>query len=192
MTAVQQGNFDAFDYLVRRHHRAVYNTICHLLGDLTEAEDLTQQTFLRIYQSSATYTPTAKFTTWMFTILRNLVFNEMRRRQRKPTSTLEHADDQGNTTSSLADTLPSPEESPHEATLRVELEDQIQSALQSLPENQRLAILLMRNENLSYEEIASVLETSVSSVKSLIFRARESLRERLNRYLNATETSPRC
>lgn len=187
MLRVREGDAGAFEVLVRRHQHAVYGTACRMLGDATEAEDITQITFLRIHRAAPGYRPTARFTTWMFAILRNLVFNESRRRKRQRghvslDAPVELSDE--TTTRQLPDPT---QATPDADALQRELESQIQAALQSLPEQQRLAMILLRYEDLSYEQIAEVLHTTVPAVKSLIFRAREVLRGRLKKYLAATE-----
>lgn len=187
MLRVRDGDIAAFEALVHRHQHAVYGTACRMLGDPSEAEDIAQMTFLRIHRAAPKYQPTARFTTWMFAILRNLVFNEARRRKRHRgqvslDAPVEFSDDAG--TRELAH----PDQAgPDAEALQAELESQIQAALQTLPEQQRLAMVLLRYEDLSYEQIAEVLGTSVPAVKSLIFRAREVLRVRLKKYLAATK-----
>lgn len=187
MLRVRDGDSAAFEMLVRRHQHSVYGTACRMLGDATEAEDITQLTFLRIHRAAPKYRPAARFTTWMFAILRNLVFNEARRRKRHRghvplDAPVEFADD------TATRDLPNPAQAtPDAEALQIELETQIQRALESLPHQQRLAMVLLRYEDMSYEQIAEVLGTSVPAVKSLIFRAREMLRGRLKKYLAATD-----
>lgn len=187
MLRVRDGDGGAFEALVHRHQHAVYGTACRMLGDAAEAEDITQLTFLRIHRAAPKYRPTARFTTWMFAILRNLVFNEARRRKRHRghvslDAPAEFAGDSA--PRELADPV---QTGPDAEALQAELESQIQAALQALPEQQRLAMVLLRYEDMSYEQIAEVLGTSVPAVKSLIFRAREVLRVRLKKYLAATK-----
>lgn len=187
MLRVREGDGAAFETLVRRHQHAVYGTACRMLGDTSEAEDITQMTFLRIHRAAPKYRPTARFTTWMFAILRNLVFNEARRRKRHRGHVSLDAPvafSDGSATRELAHPN---QAGPDAEALQAELESQIQAALQALPEQQRLAMVLLRYEDLSYEQIAEVLRTSVPAVKSLIFRAREVLRIRLKKYLAATK-----
>ena len=149
-----------------------------MTSDATLAEDLAQQVFLRVWKSAKRYRPTAKFTTWLYTIVRNLVFNETRRAWRKNEVsfvTEDGAEPDFNEPSQL---------SPVDETLVNELEQQVDTSIADLPEKQRLAVLLRWRENLSYEEIADVLETSVSATKSLLFRARTQLKESLGDYLD--------
>lgn len=182
MLRVKRGDLAAFENLLEKYKQPVINFIYRILGDLTEAEDLTQNVFVKVYQSASHYEVTAKFSTWLFTIARNLCLNEIRRRSRHPADSLDAAQ-------TPDDDLPARQFedvktfSPTENTLHGELEDKIQDALHDLPENQRTAILLCRRDELSYEDIAKVLGTSLSATKSLIHRGRETLKEKLKLYL---------
>jgi RNA polymerase sigma-70 factor (ECF subfamily) len=178
MQRVAGGDESAFASLVERHQHAVVGTVAKMLGDAAEAEDIAQKVFLRLWRSAKRYKPTAKFTTYLFTITRNLVFNESRRRSRRREVSMEEREESGPI---HAD--PHTEQRPDQELLHGELRGEIDKAIESLPENQRLAVVLRRYEGTPYEEIADVLGTSVSSVKSLLFRARESLREQLRQYL---------
>lgn len=167
----------AFEILIERHQARVIGTISKMLGGFEGAEDLGQQVFLRVWNSAPRYQETAKFTTWLLTIVRNLVFNEIRRRQRTESFPMEHSD---GTPREFLD--------PHARTGseqcgQTELREAVDKAIASLPEAQRMAIILRRYEELPYEEIAVVLKTTVSSVKSLLFRAREDLRLQLASFL---------
>jgi RNA polymerase sigma-70 factor (ECF subfamily) len=172
MARIRDGDMEAFRCLVEAHQARVVGTISKMLGSDAEAEDLAQQVFIRIWKSAPRYRPTAKFTTWLFRITRNLVFNELRRKR--------HFVDQ-------ADEMPEPAESrdqePDKVLMEGELQSAIQNAIDQLPESQRLAIILRRYEGMAYEEIAAVMGTTVPAVKSILFRARAELRERLEKYL---------
>jgi RNA polymerase sigma-70 factor (ECF subfamily) len=181
MLRVKVGDMEAFAELVERHQQRVVATVARMLGDDAEAEDVAQQVFVRVWRSAARYEPTAKFTTWLFTILRNLVFNELRRRHRHPTVSLDQPRDEDD---------PRPTETedyhakpPSTTVLDAEMMDAIQKAIDELPEAQRMAIILRRYEETPYEEIAEILQLSVPAVKSLLFRARTELREKLRKYL---------
>jgi RNA polymerase sigma-70 factor (ECF subfamily) len=178
MARIAEGDHQAFRQLVERHQGAVVGTISKMLGNTSDSEDIAQLVFIRVWKHAKRYKPDNKFTTYLYTIARNLVYNESRRRSRKKTVSsdareddlhLQHPDD--------------PSFQPDSALLTEELQQAIDSAIQSLPENQRMAVVLRRYENLPYEEIAEVLETSVPSVKSLLFRARTTLRETLAKYM---------
>jgi RNA polymerase sigma-70 factor, ECF subfamily len=182
MLRVKQGDTAAFAVLVEKYKQPVMNLAFRTLRDATEAEDLAQTVFLQAFKSAGRYQTTAKFSTWLFTIARNLCLNEIRRRSRHPAESLdaphpEHEDQplhqfEDHKASAAPDTL-----------LHGELEQKISEALADLPENQRTAILLCRQDELSYEEIAEVLGCSLSATKSLIHRGRETLKQRLKPYL---------
>ena len=174
------GDVRAFETLIERHQGAVIGTVAKMLGGPSDAEDIAQQVFIRIWKSAGRYNPTAKFTTWMFTITRNLVFNEMRRRQRKPAVSIEEREDDFHL--QTADTRG---KTPTDEALQRELEAAVDASIQSLPEKQRMAVILRRYEEVPYEEIATVLGLSLSAVKSLLFRARTQLKEDLQKYLDA-------
>jgi RNA polymerase sigma-70 factor (ECF subfamily) len=178
MALVARGDTPAFEQLVERHQTLVLGTVARMLGSNSDVEDVAQQVFIRVWKSAPRYTPTAKFTTWLLTITRNLVFNEIRRRKRHPAETLNVY--QGE------ESLPLPDRAgpvPDKQLLDEEMQRAVDKAIQALPEKQRLAVILRRYEEKSYEEIAQVLELSVPAVKSVLFRARTELRAALNRYL---------
>jgi RNA polymerase sigma-70 factor (ECF subfamily) len=171
-------NHAAFQNLIERHQNAVIGTVAKMLGNANEAEDIAQQVFLRLWKSRARYQPSAKFTTFLYTITRNLVFNESRRRSRHKESSLDqHKDD-------YELELPgNPNQQPDREHLNAELRGAIDEAIAALPEKQRLAIVLRRYQNLPYEEIATVLDLTIPAVKSTLFRARATLRDSLASYL---------
>lgn len=178
MAQIKDGDEVAFERLVTLHQRAVIGTVAKMLSNHADAHDISQQVFLRVWKSAGRYRPEAKFTTWLFTITRNLVFNEMRRRKRRPESSLEEAEEDYHIG------MPDDEHrQPDAESLQAELEKVIDKAIQSLPEKQRMAVVLRRYEDLPYEEIGRVLELSIPAVKSLLFRARSQLREKLEPYL---------
>lgn len=178
MLRVRDGDMAAFEQLVEIHQHAVVGTVAKMLGNPDEAEDIAQQVFIRIWKSAKRYEPQAKFTTWLFTITRNLVFNEMRRRQRKPAVSYDEREDDFH-----IGTPDDPSKSPDETILQRELEGAIDRAIQQLPEKQRMAVVLRRYEDMPYEEIGEILKLSLPAVKSLLFRARAQLKESLAEYL---------
>ena len=179
MGRIRRGDFAAFEELIEIHQRSVIGTVANMLGNPSEAEDIAQQVFIRVWKSAARYEPQAKFTTWLFTITRNLVFNEVRRRQRKPTVSMQEREE---TTHRVVEDVQG--SSPDEELLRSEMEAAIDRAIDALPEKQRLAVVLRRYEEMPYEEIGVVLSMSVPAVKSLLFRARAQLKETLQKYLD--------
>ena len=182
MLRVKRGDREAFELLVDKYKQPVTNLIYRTLGDATEAEDLAQNVFVQVYKSAHRYQVSAKFTTWLFTIARNLCLNEIRRRSRHPADSLDapHPEHEDQPLRQFEDVKTF---SPPDALLHGELEQKIQQALSELPENQRLAILLCRQDELSYEDIARVLGCSLSATKSLIHRGRETLKQKLKPYL---------
>jgi len=188
MLRVKRGDRAAFAGLVEKYKQPVLNFIYRTLRDETEAEDLAQNVFLQVYKSRSRYRRTAKFSTWLFTIARNLCLNELRRRSRHPAESIEetHTDNEEQPQRQYEDKS---QMAPPEKLLHGELARKIEEALAELPENQRSAILLCRQDELSYEEIAEVLDCSLSATKSLIHRGRETLKEKLKRYLQTGEWS---
>lgn len=180
MERVRKGDVEAFRELVEAHERRVIGTVTRMLGDENEAQDLAQQVFIRVWKSASRWEPTAKFTTWLYTILRNLVFNECRRRSRHPTRSIDAASDDEEHPQQFAD---GNTKAPDTSLLDGEMQDAIERAIQELPEAQRMAVVMRRYQDVSYEEIAEVLDLTVPAVKSLLFRARTDLREKLRKYL---------
>ena len=178
MQLVGRGDTKAFEELVERHQALVAGTVARMLGSNSDVEDIAQQVFIRVWKSARRYKPRAKFTTWLLKITRNLVFNELRRTKRRAQVPLDPA--AGADESALKDeSNPTPDAS----LLEAELQQAIEEAVMHLPDTQRMALVLRRYEQLSYEQIAEVLDLSVPAVKSVLFRARTELRSRLSRYL---------
>ena len=182
MLRVKQGDEAAFVALVKKYQQPVMNFVRRTIRDETEAKDLAQNVFLQVYKSAPRYVITAKFSTWLFTIARNLCLNEIRRRSRHATESFDasHPESEDQPLHQFEDknSFSAPE-----TLLHGELEEKITQALADLPENQRTALLLCRQEDLSYEEIAEVLDCSLSATKSLIHRGRETLKHKLKPYL---------
>ncbi len=174
----------AFEVLVERYQHRLVGVLAHLVGRVDEAEDLTQDVFLRIYRARKGYKPKAKFSTWLFTIANNLAMNHLRSKGRNPTTTL------GGETSGTQTGLRPLEEralaregSPSAQLRKVELSDVVREALEVLGEDQKMAVLLNKFEDMSYADIADVMGRSEAAVKSLLARARTHLREQLEPYL---------
>jgi len=184
MLRVKNGDMEALAILVDKYKQPVINFIYRTIQDENEAEDLAQAVFLQVYKSACRYRVSAKFSTWLFTIARNLCLNEIRRRSRHPVESLQTlpSDDEDSVLRQFADTRVC---TPPDALLQRELVQKVEQALAQLPEKQRTAILLCRQEEMSYEEIAKVIGCSLSATKSLIHRGRETLRQKLNPYLRS-------
>lgn len=182
MRRVQRGDREAFTLLVDKYKQPVLNFILRTVRDEAEAEDLAQNVFVQVWRSAGRYRVTARFSTWLFTIARNLSLNELRRRARHRAESLDatHPEAEGQPIHQPEDRNTA---TPPQSLLERELTEKIGDALADLPEKQRTAILLCREEELSYEDIATVLGVTVPAVKSLIHRGRETLRARLKTYL---------
>jgi RNA polymerase sigma-70 factor (ECF subfamily) len=182
MLRVKQGDTAAFAELVDKYKQPVMNVAYRMLHDAMEAEDLAQAVFVQVFKSAHRYRVSSKFSTWLFTIARNLCLNEIRRRSRHRADSMDapHPEQEDQPLHQFEDKQTA---SPPERLLHSELEAKIEQALGDLPENQRLAIVLCRQEELSYEEIARVLGCSLSATKSLIHRGRETLKQKLKPYL---------
>src|SRR5215831_9428835 len=184
MLRVKQGDLVAFTELVEKYKQPIMNLAYRTVRDMTEAEDLAQNVFVQVYKSAARYKSTAKFSTWLFTIARNLCLNEIRRRSRHPAESLDapHPEQEDQPLQQYEDKKTA---SPPQKLLEGELTEKIEQALAELPENQRTAILLCRRDELSYEDIAKILDCSLSATKSLIHRGRETLKAKLKPYLKS-------
>lgn len=179
MAAVASGDEDAFAKLVEKHQRAVIGTVAKMTNQSSDTEDIAQQVFIRLWRSAKRYQPTAKFTTFLFTITRNLVFNATRKKSRRNEQSFDELE--GKWRQSIEDK--SFDSRPDKSIEQNELRQVIDWAIASLPEKQRLAVVLRRYEKMPYEEIAETLDISVPAVKSQLFRARTALRESLGHYL---------
>jgi RNA polymerase sigma-70 factor, ECF subfamily len=176
MHSVAKGDSQAFRRLVERHQGLVIGTVTRMLGP-AEAEDLSQRVFLNVWKSAPRWRPEARFTTWLLTITKRLVFNESRRRVRS--RLVPKPDGQDTHQEEIPDETPGPDRQ----LLNLELRRAIDMTLETLPERERMAVVLRRYEQLTYEEIGAVLGLSVPAVKSLLFRARATLRDKLAPYL---------
>ena len=177
MARIAKGDQDAFEILVNRHQTSVLNLIYRFVGDRTQAKDLAQEVFIRVWQAAKSYEPKAKFTTWIYRITANRCFNELKSSRRKKWFSFNRSDEDGEHAfeETLADSAPSAED----LLLEKERSRQISDALQNLPDNQRMALVLKRYDDLSYQEIAQIIGCSVSAVESLLVRAKRTLQEKL-------------
>ncbi|MFP4105852.1 MAG: RNA polymerase sigma factor [Phycisphaerae bacterium] len=182
MLRFQDGDDSAFEELVRKNTDKVHALIYRFLGRPGQVEDLTQEVFLRIYKTRDRYKPTAKFSTWLYRIAANLSFNVLRSRARKHPVTLEMASPDDDD-SYYRDVEDEQIETPYNRMDENELSEKIAQAIDHLPENQRVAIVLNKYENKSYEEISKILQCSTMAVKSLLSRARANLRTSLRKYV---------
>jgi RNA polymerase sigma-70 factor (ECF subfamily) len=179
MQRVRRGDSAAFRELFSKHSEAIVNFAFRFVGNRHRAEELTQDAFLQIYRARSRYEPKARFTTYLYRVVTNLCLNELRRFEyHGKTEPLQgHPGEDGEGTRELPDErLPESED----LLAGIETGARIQKVLDTLPPNQKSALLLSRVEGLSYQEVAECLETTESAVKSLIFRATQTLREQLS------------
>jgi RNA polymerase sigma-70 factor, ECF subfamily len=175
MLRVKDGDGASFAVLLDKHRSSVVHFLYRMIQNQAVSEELAQEVFLRVYRSRATYEPTAKFTTWLFRIATHLALNSLR--DGKHERAQERLDDDSSDlpVRQVSDTRPSVEQSMvYQAKL-----DEIRRAIAMLPEKQRAAVLMHKYEEMEYSQIAKVLSCSESAVKSLLFRAYETLRARL-------------
>ena len=174
MSLVASGDKRAFSHLMARHRITVYCIVYRFFKTQQEADDMFQEVFLRIWRSAKTYEPTSKFSTWLYTVTANQCKSELASLWRRNVRLIGSFWSEG-TPDALAASTPSTEET----VSRNQEAELVRSAVSALPPKQRLALILSRYEGLSYEEIAAVMECSVSSVESLLFRAKCGLRNHL-------------
>jgi RNA polymerase sigma-70 factor (ECF subfamily) len=183
MLRVRSGDTSAFAELVERYQHRVVGIMHHLLGNHEEAEDLAQEVFLRIYRNRSRYHPTARFSTWLFTIANNLASNVLRSRRRKPTQPLPMTESGPLGARPQEQLAVDPALTPAHGLRQRELASVIRTALDALNERQRMAVILNKFEDMNYAEIAEVMGLSTKAVKSLLSRARARLREVLHDYV---------
>ena len=176
MLAVKKGDRHAFDDLMRKYYARIFNFAYRLIGNRQLAEDLTQDVFMKVYKSATRYRPRSKFQTWLYTIAKNTFLNEMRRNRRQMVSLDEPLDAE---TGERKKEVPDPDVDPAAAFIQKELQKQVRAAIDDLPENQKIAVILRRYEGFTYAEIAATLEVTDKAVKSLLSRAKVNLKDKL-------------
>jgi RNA polymerase sigma-70 factor (ECF subfamily) len=190
MLRVRDDEPGAFGELVERFQSRLVAIMHHLIGSPEEAEDLAQEVFLRVYRARKKYRARAKFSTWLFTIANNLAVNARRSRRRKPVVLLE-VHDSGPLGPRPAEHLVHDRgKQPSQRMVQQELAAVVQQALAGLNERQRMAVVLNKFEEMSYEEIAEVMNLSTKAIKSLLSRARSNLRQALKDYMYMDGEAP--
>ena len=173
-----QGDRKAFDKLVERNLSNVCGLVYRFLGNQTHVDDIAQEAFLRVLRNAHHYKPEAKFSTWLYRIVANLCFNVIRARKTAKQISIHSMGNEGGTLDLPDERQPGPDE----GLVDNERSKRVAAAVANLPENQRLAIILNKYEDKSYVEIAEILDTTTMAVKSLLSRARVTLREQLEGY----------
>jgi RNA polymerase sigma-70 factor (ECF subfamily) len=181
MERLKAGQDTALNDLMERHATPVFHFLCRMVGNEDDANDLAQETFVRVFKSSGSFRTNEKFSTWLFTIAANLGRNHFRWRARHPNISLET--ENAETEQTLGSTLSSDAPAPNEQALAAERAAAVRAAVVKLPEDMREAIVLCEWEELSMAEAAKILETTPKAVESRLYRARQLLRERLKSWL---------
>jgi RNA polymerase sigma-70 factor, ECF subfamily len=179
---IKNGHADAFSLLVKKYEKPVLNLVYRISGNADEAEDLAQEVFLRAFKGISGFKADAKFFTWLYRIAVNVTLRARERRNKFVFHSLDQKTDEGNKAVFQALAC---ENSPSDDVERLELQKVVKSAINELPDDQRMAVILYRYHNLSYEEVANVLEITVPAVKSRLHRSRKFLKDKLQDYMTA-------
>jgi RNA polymerase sigma-70 factor (ECF subfamily) len=182
MLRVAAGDEAGFSYLVEKYHRAMIHFLFRMVRNQAIAEELAQEVFLRVYRSRESYRAEAKFTTWLYRIATNLAVNharDTRHERAAQTLYLDAPDEETGSTPDVADDEPSVEQH----LLRDERMAAIRRHVMALPERQRMAVLMHKYQGMDYRQIGEVLKLSESATKSLLFRAYQTLREKLKEFV---------
>ena len=185
MVEVGEDNAAAFEELVLRYQPRLLNVIAHIVGSRDQAEDIVQEVFLRVYRARKTYKPAAKFSTWIFTIANNVAANTIKSTARRREVKLDPAAGSPTGANPLESiVMVSSGQIPAQRIDKLETREIVRLAVETLESRQRMAVLLSKFEGMGYSEIAEVMGVSIQAVKSLLFRARNNLRDILEPYLN--------
>lgn len=179
MLRVRRGDAESFEALLRRHRAPLVNYFSRMVRDPALAEDLAQEVFLRVYQARERYQPEAAFTTWLYRIATNLALNAIRDRKSWAEAQTGPAGDDFQEGEPWVARLPDSRPTAEQRLIQADRERMIRNAVEALPEKQRAAVILHKYQEVDYRQIAKVLEISESAVRSLLFRAYETLRVRL-------------
>jgi RNA polymerase sigma-70 factor (ECF subfamily) len=182
MLALRAGNMSGFDFLIQKYRKPIVNFMYRMVRNQAVAEELAQEVFLRVYRSRETYRAEARFSTWLYRIATNLGVNYARDTRHERTAStiyLDEADSETGSTPDVADSTPGAEA----AMLRRERMNAIRQHVLALPERQRMAVLMHKYEGMDYKQIGDVLKLSESATKSLLFRAYQTLREKLKEFV---------
>ena len=175
MLRVRDGDAASFDTLLRRYRVPLVGYFRRMLRNPAMAEDLAQEVFLRVYKARERYEPEARFTTWLYRIATNLALNALRDRKDEVPDPAEEDGEQEGARERFVDSQPTAEQN----LIQRDRERLIRNAVAALPENQRAAVILHKYQEVGYHQISTILRVSESAVKSLLFRAYGTLRQRL-------------
>jgi RNA polymerase sigma-70 factor, ECF subfamily len=182
MLELRSGNMAGFDFLIQKYRKPIVHFMYRMVHNQAVAEELAQEVFLRVYRSRETYRAEARFSTWLYRIATNLGVNYARDNRHERTAStvyLDEADSETGTTPDVADSTPDVEAK----LLRQERMNAIRDHVLALPERQRMAVLMHKYEGMDYKQIGDVLKLSESATKSLLFRAYQTLRDKLKAFV---------
>jgi len=181
MERLSAGRDTALNDLMERHATPIFHFLCRMVGNEDDANDLAQETFVRVFKARGNFRQGEKFSTWLFTIAANLARNHFRWRSRHPNVSLET--ETGESEQTLGSTLPANSTAPDEEALANERAEVVHMAVEKLPEDLREAIVLCEWGECSVVEAAKILDATPKAVESRLYRARQILRERLKSWL---------
>jgi RNA polymerase sigma-70 factor (ECF subfamily) len=170
-----EGRIEAFEELLRRYELKIVNFINRSIGDFQRAEELAQETFMRVFRMGARFDPHYRFSTWIFTIAKNLSSNELRDRSRDPESFNIRESDWPDNNSFVAELVSATTLEPHQILTTQEMRASLEKAMSHLDADLRMALVMKEFEHMTYAQIAEVFETTTGTVKSWLFRARKQL-----------------
>jgi len=179
MLQLQQGEMDAFTAIFKKYYPMIFQFSCRMLMNAHDAEEITQETFMQVYQAAPRYKPMAKFTTWLYTIAKNLCLNKLKSGKLRWIATKPSSNEE----LSLEESLPSSDRLPSVEIERKETSEIVMKAVRSLPESLRITIILSRYEEFSNREISVIMKCSEIAVKLRIHRAMKKLAKLLKRHL---------
>jgi RNA polymerase sigma factor, sigma-70 family len=182
MLALRDGNMAGFDFLIQKYRKPIIHFMYRMVHNQAVAEELAQEVFLRVYRSRETYRAEARFSTWLYRIATNLGVNHARDTRHERTASmvyLDETDGETGMTPDVADSTPGAETN----LLRQERLNAIRQHVMALPERQRMAVLMHKYEGMDYKQIGDVLKLSESATKSLLFRAYQTLRDKLKSFI---------
>ena len=190
MSRYQRGDVRAFEVLLARHRKPVYNFILRFVGNREQAEDLLQETFLRVIKGADSYQREAKFTTWLYTIARNLCVDQTRRRKHRKHASLDAPIDASEESGTLMDVIPGNEMASDRKSVNKQLHEQMQRAIAALSEDQREVFLMREFLDMPFKQIAEVVGVPENTVKSRMRYALEKLRLELDEYKDLAKAAP--
>jgi RNA polymerase sigma-70 factor, ECF subfamily len=190
MVLYQKGEVRAFELLLTRHRKPVYNFILRFVGDKETAEDLLQEAFVRVIKGAEAYKRQAKFTTWLYTIARNLCVDQTRRRKHRKHASLDAPMDTGDDSGTLLDVIPGSEMASDRQSLNKQLHETMHRAISALSEEQREVFLMREFLDLPFKQIAEIVGVPENTVKSRMRYALEKLRLDLDEYKDVAKAAP--